>query len=665
MDPALGPASAAPVTVAQVTVPTGAVFTASVGAQGRSATGPDWQETGLVFSNDPAREQTAPTESVVREQPAVDDKVAAACSANQGAFDAYTRSWAGHSAAPSATAVSCGGVPGYTTYALSLELSDSTENVYAIFGRADAPMSLPAAWQETSVGVNIGGVSPVIVTFEPTAQFDSWLTVAATGEALNDQIAAIGIEFASWTVSSPLQVTDGAVFWTHPGSAPTGLQRAAVGQVTVPSGTVFSATFGAQGRSVSGPDWQEAVLLFTNDPMVQSPPAVTAAGEEIRIEVASKFNGFVAASTAKRALDSIAKQRPGNLPSGAGKEVHQDPEITLSHLQTTDFELQLPGFDGADFSGVSPSGRARDSAVRRAVALAVDMSDLRNISIKIGDDFQNRRLQDSLTIAVQVRASGDAADAVHDHMAGLGLVTDRITSYLSDFGVNPTGQVQMSQPELTAEIVFAAVFTALPSTDRAGLAASMLLLQDAGTLLAAVTQVRKTPSWLRSWANFQPSMALFSQECMGQLSLQVAGDVPGVPTSCSVTVLVGGEVNPSIAVSAPPPPSALSASCGRGTRWDAEARRCLPDRGAPARPASADPVAASAIACGVGTAWDTASHACVGAELECHTAAPGETSDAGGAVASPRSAQLSAEHPRACCREQMRVRGDSAAPVHR
>ena len=84
-----------------------------------------------MFSNDPARERTAPTESVVREQPAADDKAAAACAAHQGAFDAYTRSWAGHSAAPSATAVSCGGVPGYTTYALSLELSDSADSVYA------------------------------------------------------------------------------------------------------------------------------------------------------------------------------------------------------------------------------------------------------------------------------------------------------------------------------------------------------------------------------------------------------------------------------------------------------------------------------------------------------------------------------------------------------
>ena len=30
--------------------------------------------------------------------------------------------------------------------------------------------------------------------------------------------------------------------------------------------------------------------------------------------------------------------------------------------------------------------------------------------------------------------------------------------------------------------------------------------------------VRKTPSWPRSWANFSLFVAVFSQECMGQLA---------------------------------------------------------------------------------------------------------------------------------------------------
>ena len=39
------------------------------------------------------------------------------------------------------------GIPGYTTYRLSLQLSGDAGNVYTIFGRENAAMSFPAAYQ--------------------------------------------------------------------------------------------------------------------------------------------------------------------------------------------------------------------------------------------------------------------------------------------------------------------------------------------------------------------------------------------------------------------------------------------------------------------------------------------------------------------------------------
>ena len=39
------------------------------------------------------------------------------------------------------------GIPGYTTYRLSLQLSGDAANVYTIFGRENAAMSFPAAYQ--------------------------------------------------------------------------------------------------------------------------------------------------------------------------------------------------------------------------------------------------------------------------------------------------------------------------------------------------------------------------------------------------------------------------------------------------------------------------------------------------------------------------------------
>jgi hypothetical protein len=35
---------------------------------------------------------------------------------------------------------------------------------------------------------------------------------------------------------------------------------------------------------------------------------------------------------------------------------------------------------------------------------------------------------------------------------------------------------------------------------------------------ASTTQVRQTPSWPGSWGIFQPFIAVFSEECMGQLA---------------------------------------------------------------------------------------------------------------------------------------------------
>ena len=43
-------------------------------------------------------------------------------------------------------------------------------------------------------------------------------------------------------------------------------------------------------------------------------------------------------------------------------------------------------------------------------------------------------------------------------------------------------------------------------------------LKDKNPNLKNIAQVRKTPRWPRSWANFSLFTAVFSQECMGQLA---------------------------------------------------------------------------------------------------------------------------------------------------
>ena len=48
------------------------------------------------------------------------------------------------------------GIPGYTTYRLSLQLSGDAANVYTIFGKKNAAMSFPAAYQVVApFGTNV------------------------------------------------------------------------------------------------------------------------------------------------------------------------------------------------------------------------------------------------------------------------------------------------------------------------------------------------------------------------------------------------------------------------------------------------------------------------------------------------------------------------------
>ena len=65
--------------------------------------------------------------------------------------------WDAGSVEPTVTVVDSG-TDGWTTYRLSVQLLGGATNIYSIFGTADAPMSIPAAYQADGVfGASIGG----------------------------------------------------------------------------------------------------------------------------------------------------------------------------------------------------------------------------------------------------------------------------------------------------------------------------------------------------------------------------------------------------------------------------------------------------------------------------------------------------------------------------
>ena len=195
-------------------------------------------------------------------------------------YPAGMDSGAGLEVTPVVTSIAS--LPGgeYATYRLSATLGQFAESLYAIHGTPDAvgveeavflsgvpgPMILPPAFQvATPFGTDIGGVSPVIVDAQSEAAFDSWLTVGLSEGDSGGALSSVGIDFASWTATSGLEVADGAVFVMEPSTFEAGTgDDVLVAQLTVAAGVSTTVQMGMQGRMVgeATQDWRVDGVSF-------------------------------------------------------------------------------------------------------------------------------------------------------------------------------------------------------------------------------------------------------------------------------------------------------------------------------------------------------------------------------------------------------------------
>ena len=99
----------------------------------------------------------------------------------------------------------------------------------------------------------------------PDCQYDSYITIGVDGPALQPgALSAIGIDFTGWTEEAGLRTTDGAVFFMDPDHGAT-MEPVVVLQVTVRTGTAFTGTLSAQGRSTgNADDWEENGMSFSS-----------------------------------------------------------------------------------------------------------------------------------------------------------------------------------------------------------------------------------------------------------------------------------------------------------------------------------------------------------------------------------------------------------------
>jgi hypothetical protein len=123
-----------------------------------------------------------------------------------------------------------GGIQGFTTYRLSVQLASSAASIYTIYGddsrsvRGGSSMIFPPAYQvQTPFGANTGGVNPQFFAMKKEAEFDSWLTVGLTQGGTSSTLGSVGIDWSTWSESHGIHTgkVGGAVFWMDPIEGPS------------------------------------------------------------------------------------------------------------------------------------------------------------------------------------------------------------------------------------------------------------------------------------------------------------------------------------------------------------------------------------------------------------------------------------------------------------
>lgn len=166
-------------------------------------------------------------------------------------YESEQSPWRQAAVNPVVNAIAWDGIEGYTTYELALDLAtrSDAENVYAVYGSEDSPLTLPPAFQvEIPFGSVFGGVNPAVIDVHPASAFDSWLTIGittgastSTGTAhlppshsfrytglrapaprcCSDKLALLGLDLAAWSTSQGVVCENGAMFYMDPADGPT------------------------------------------------------------------------------------------------------------------------------------------------------------------------------------------------------------------------------------------------------------------------------------------------------------------------------------------------------------------------------------------------------------------------------------------------------------
>ena len=139
-------------------------------------------------------------------------------------------------------------------YELSVMLKPTATNIYAVYGKELSPMIIPPAYQiQENIGVNVGGINPVILNYVHDSILDSWFTISIIDGDNMNYVNSIGIPWNDWSQDLGLTVMNGAIFLNDPLMTLSDTNEYIISHLTLDDSESHTLSVNLDGRIYSAP----------------------------------------------------------------------------------------------------------------------------------------------------------------------------------------------------------------------------------------------------------------------------------------------------------------------------------------------------------------------------------------------------------------------------
>lgn len=153
------------------------------------------------------------------------------------------------------------------TYRVYIQLEDVNSSLHAVWGDVEHPITIESTapfFQNQYCGYSSRNMHDAIVDLEPSAQFDSYITLGYEN-ANENTLWDVGVDFTSFNDGGEILANNGAWFLlpTDQKCAPSENNLVFIGQFTTEG--VLSGTINLQGKDANGEVWRALDVTFTSE----------------------------------------------------------------------------------------------------------------------------------------------------------------------------------------------------------------------------------------------------------------------------------------------------------------------------------------------------------------------------------------------------------------